>query len=862
MIPISLTLSGFLSYREEVTLDFRPFELACIAGANGAGKSSLLDGITWALFGRARKADESLINIHPDTQAARVVFTFYYEGNLYRVIRSNPRGKTSTLEFQIATSGESALPEPENAVWKTLSERAIRETQQRIEETLRLDYETFVNAAFFLQDKADQFTQQTPARRKAILSNILGLGIWEEYRQRTVQRRKGVETDIAGLDGRLQEIAAELDEEPNRRERLANLQHELAELIQRREAQQAVLENIRKVQHTLAEQQKMVATLARQLESARSQLNEGVVRLADREKERGTYAQLLATAEELRARHDAWLADRKTLAAWEETAARFREQEQRRHQPLTQIESERVRLETDIAVLAPQEQNIVDLRARLPVVEKKIEFAQAERDAAESQLALRSELEEKLQTELKRHAEAKAENPRLRTEMMELNERIERLEGTEGPTCPLCGQDLSPEEREKLVAALRAQGTQKGDRFRENLRLLEESEGVVADLKGEISGLGAANQAFQRQTAILAELSQEQKSHQAQLQEWDEKQEPRLHKMRAALESGEYASRARDQLRKIDAELKEIGYDAAEHERIRQQVAAGESSEAEIRQLERAEAALKPLDREISELEAQIERQRNELEGQQQDHDRAAAALAAAQAGAPNLEQAQRDLLDIKEQENQLLMEVGRAEQKVSVLGDLRARQATLQEERAALTQRAARLIQLERAFGKDGVPALLIEQALPQIEDKANELLERLSGGEMYITFQTQRALKSREDLKETLDIQISDRAGVRDYEMYSGGEAFRVNFAIRLALSEILTKRAGARLQTLVIDEGFGSQDAVGRQRLVEAINMIQGDFAKILVITHIESLKEAFPVRIEVAKGDEGSSLAVVS
>ena len=95
----------------------------------------------------------------------------------------------------------------------------------------------------------------------------------------------------------------------------------------------------------------------------------------------------------------------------------------------------------------------------------------------------------------------------------------------------------------------------------------------------------------------------------------------------------------------------------------------------------------------------------------------------------------------------------------------------------------------------------------------------------------------------------------------MYSGGEAFRVNFAIRLALSEVLSQRAGARLQTLVIDEGFGSQDEIGRQRLIEAINLIKPDFAKILVITHIDSLKDAFPTRLEVEKTSRGSTVRIV-
>ena len=110
-------------------------------------------------------------------------------------------------------------------------------------------------------------------------------------------------------------------------------------------------------------------------------------------------------------------------------------------------------------------------------------------------------------------------------------------------------------------------------------------------------------------------------------------------------------------------------------------------------------------------------------------------------------------------------------------------------------------------------------------------------------------------------VDIQISDSAGIRNYEMYSGGEAFRVNFAIRLALSKIMAQRKGARLQTLVIDEGFGSQDALGRQRLIEAINLVRHDFAKIIVITHLDELKDAFPNRIEVEKTDHGSTLRVI-
>jgi exonuclease SbcC len=279
--------------------------------------------------------------------------------------------------------------------------------------------------------------------------------------------------------------------------------------------------------------------------------------------------------------------------------------------------------------------------------------------------------------------------------------------------------------------------------------------------------------------------------------------------------------------------------------------------------LEKARAVMAPLEREIADLQAQIKVHQSEVERQQQEYDDAAARLAAAQAEAPDLESAERSLYQLQEQENRLRMEVGAAQQKVEILKDLKGRRKALAAQREGFARRAGHYRQLERAFGKDGVPALLIEQALPEIEARANEILDRLSGGSMSVRFATQAAYKDkkRDDLKETLDILISDGAGLRDYEMYSGGEAFRVNFAIRLALSEVLAQRAGARLQTLVIDEGFGSQDAQGRQRLIEAINLVRQDFAKILVITHIDELKDAFPNRIEVEKTPRGSVIRVI-
>ena len=861
MIPITLSISGFLSYRDPVEIDFTGIDLACIAGANGAGKSSILDAITWVLFGQARKRDESLINAQ--SEVAEVSLTFAYEGNFYRVQRANPRGKTGVLEFQIAQNdandelGDRISLSP---TWKPLTERTARETQARIEETLRLDYDTFINAAFFLQGKADQFTQQRPGDRKRILASILGLETWETFRQRTVTRRKAIEADITNLDGRLSEINAELGEEATRRARLQELESELDQFAQARAVQEKALESIKKISTSLEEQRKLVDTLSRQLESTQRRMVELELRAESRQKEREQHTEILARQPQIQEAYQALQTARNDLARWDEIAAQFREHEKRRQEPLTAIETARARLTQELENLEQQAASNKLQESQVVGYKSQMEELRSSISNLESQIANRKSIEGELATAQEALANAKAENPRLKAEMDELKARIDQLTETEGAACPLCGQPLNPEERQNLIDELETLGKSMGDRWRANRDLLKEADQRVASLKLQVASLAALDDELLVRKSELNNLENQLAQIEKLAAAWESEGQPRLAEICSLLEAENFAPEARAELAAIDAELMLIGYDAAAHDAVHR-AAADPAAETDQRALERAQAALEPLEDEIANLQESGTKLQAEIETQRRDYDQAAAALAAIEASAPDLHQAQMDLLQIQQQENRLRMEVGAAQQKVSVLADLKKRRENLETERETLARQADQHKQLERAFGKDGVPALLIEQALPQIEAKANDILDRLSGGSMAVRFQTQRELKTREDLKETLDIIISDSAGTRDYEMFSGGEAFRVNFAIRLALSEVLAQRAGARLQTLVIDEGFGSQDALGRQRLIEAINTIKADFAKILVITHIEALKEAFPTRIEVEKTPRGSVVNVV-
>ena len=214
--------------------------------------------------------------------------------------------------------------------------------------------------------------------------------------------------------------------------------------------------------------------------------------------------------------------------------------------------------------------------------------------------------------------------------------------------------------------------------------------------------------------------------------------------------------------------------------------------------------------------------------------------------------------LDRLRLENRLADErVGGARQTLAALDALEGQLEALRLRGEKLSMEIELYEMLRIAFGKRGVPAMLIESVVPELEQEANKLLRRMTDGRMDIRIETQREIKTGET-REALDIIISDELGSRPYETFSGGEAFRINFSLRIALSKLLANRAGARLKTLFIDEGFGTQDASGRAHLIDAIQSIQEDFEQILVITHIDELKDAFPARIEVEKSTDGARL----
>jgi exonuclease SbcC len=322
----------------------------------------------------------------------------------------------------------------------------------------------------------------------------------------------------------------------------------------------------------------------------------------------------------------------------------------------------------------------------------------------------------------------------------------------------------------------------------------------------------------------------------------------------------------KQEIERLKKFIQELNYDRSEHQNIQNLIRQLQGVRLQYQDLQQAERNYPEIKARIAEIQQRLQRRNEEQQKMTQeltnisqkiatftDYRREIAALS------PRIQQ-RRQIID------GLLSQKGRVEEKLNQLETL-AQQLLEKETDLAQIKKQYRVYQeLAKAFGKNGLQTLMIENVLPELEAQTNHILARLTGNQFHVQFLTQKAgkgtRKQRQKLIDTLDIIISDTRGSRPYETYSGGEAFRINFSIRLALARLLAQRAGTALQMLIIDEGFGTQDTEGCDRLIAAINSISSDFACILTVTHMPQFKEAFQHRIEVRKTEQGSQIMLLS
>ena len=859
LIPLRLNIRNFLSYRENVpTLDFTGIHVACLCGDNGHGKSALLDAITWCIWGRARgQVQDDLVSYGADD--ARVELDFLARDSCYRAVRSRRRAgnrrRQGASDLQLLAIAEG------DGTGQVISGNSVRETQARIEQLVGMDYETFVNSAFLLQGRADEFTNRTPAERKAILSSILGLEAYDRFQTRARERANDSGRDVDRLAGGLSQIqteivsagdpAAELEATKGQ---LAALERQLGEQRRATEQLRERASSLRRMETDIKQQRQHAHQLSREI----GEIETGISSLAARIAQHNAVIDQRAKIERGVANlHDA----RVRFTNLEEARQRYDDLRQE-HNRLTQaIAIEGAKLESEIKQLRQRidEELIPATDAYPALVTSKEATLQALAELAPRENYLVS-LRGRTQELAEAIGEAQSTAARYQSEGEQLNEKLHLLQVSNSDTavCPLCLTPLSEDGCQTLAITYQMEIEEKRALYRTNRERLQLLETEKGDLDVELSH--QEKELARRVNDLrdkLARLDAQMEASKAAKVE-QERVNAYLGTLVTLVQADEFATEPRSQVSKVNKLLEELAYDEEAYRhtyqlvqelepytqlKLRLEQAQNQSPE-DMAALERGQELLRSKRLELESIEAQIQTSQSaitELPGVESELDEKYSTVA-----------------ELEGRQQSALTRIGFLEGQVNRLAGLRQELNRDSRRLTALQEQHGIYQELVGAFGRQGIQAMLIETVVPRLEEETNLLLGRMTDNRMHVKLETQRERRSGNgDPIETLEIYVSDELGQRSYEMYSGGEAFRVNLALRIALSRVLSQRTGAPLPTLFIDEGFGTQDASGRERILDVISSIEDDFDKIIVITHLDDLKDMFPVRIEVQKDANGST-----
>ena len=841
---VRLELKNFLSYREE-RLDFTGLRMAALVGPNGAGKSSLLDAITWALWGRTSRSDKDPDGlVHRGEKEARVTLRFRLGEALYQVTRVRRRGKGHTLDFQML--------EPRH---RSLSGTGIRETQRAIDQVLQIDFETFANASFIRQGRADEFTTKTPAERKRILAEILQLDRWGEWEEQAKKRIQALEQELSNVRWRIEETERELQRRPEYEAEYRRAHGEHIARLQQREALEAEREALREAEKQAEAIRERLRHIAEQAQAIEREQARRAVEIQRQREAIDRWRALLERRAELTAAHEALQHARREL---EQMEARLQQAEALREQRgllESRIAEARGRLQAQIERLRAEQADLEAQVARLPQLEAEIQALQeAQRRRASLEAEIQA-LEARLQALQQERTEIQGENRRLQQEMKDLKARLQALAQI-GAECPTCRRPLPEAERLRLQKEWEKEGRCRGDRYRENQARLQVLEQEQRDLEIRLQERRQEREALLAAAVRLEQGEAAREAAREAAQHLTHKRQE-LAELEARLREDRVAPEDQAALTAVEAALAALGYDGEAHRALRQRIRMLEEQARDWPLLAEAERWLPQAEEALAHLEAAQRSDAERLGSLQEERQRLEQEKAALEERLAVLPDLLRHLDAAREAERKAREAVIAAEQRLRVCDQLARELERLREEQRRLAEEKEDYEELRRAFGRNGVPAMIIEAVLPEIEEEANRLLHRLTDGRLTVRFRTQRETKEGE-VQETLDILISDEGEERPYENFSGGERFRVDFAIRLALSRVLARRSGTPLRLLVVDEGFGSQDQAGRERLIEALNAVKEEFSTILVISHLEEFQDAFPIRIEVRKTPAGSRL----
>ncbi len=778
-----------------------------INGLNGAGKSTLVEAIAWALYGnekrilRDKKEGVKYAGAAP-SDICSVELDFEMEGNSYHLVREM-RGKNGTMVAEVSVNG-------------MVQASTDREVGEFIQKTLGMDHEGFLISVFARQKELNALSDLSREQRKKKIERMLGLDAIDDARKMISGDRNEVSSRLSGMRVTLYDedgtplLSSKKEELENMEKGAEKAASELKEMEKRHEGLIKALESAEEREKKLMEMKERHRALLsdiRRIEEAIKQrereklgLEEELSALGKRKSEMDELKDVPAILKEKRKELDAMASDM-------EKAARL--SELKRSLESLRDEYERLKrkveeAENDLSEMRPQIEGMDAIRDRISDLEDERKKVQERRNDLESRII-----------SLRRDAR-----------------KLERSAGemnSLGPesVCPTCHRPLG-EDYAEIIRHMEEEKRAASREMEELEKRLEKEDARLKAIDKDMKDAERTLRAMENVSIGISALEQ---------------------KIKENLERMESLKKRMKVMEDEMAAIGEVSFDREAYEELRTMVDSlmerARAYERLSAELEREPVVLKKLEL----VEKELELQRAEVKAIKEED----TALAFSD---EELSMAVDERKRIQEEERALhgrilthRERIKSYEERMRSLGkDIERLEAEMErmreyeEEQRYLTE----LESLMKRFRDEA-----ITRVRPTLERISSDFFSRMTDGK-YAGI----------ELDDEYRIKILDAGVSYPIERFSGGESDLANLCLRLAISEVAVQAKGARgFNFLVLDEIFGSQDTGRRENIIEALQSLSGRFSQILLISHIEGIKESASMVIRVQETEAGYSIISV-
>ncbi len=866
MKPVRLILCGWGPYREKQEIDFTGFKergLFLITGQTGAGKTTIFDAITYALYGNMSGGTREKNSVRSDFAGADtptyVELFMTHGGQDYHIYRNpeymRPKKRKGGDERALTKEKEKAvLTGPDG-----LSIEGGSEVTKKVQELLRLDYRQFKQLSMIAQGEFARLLSAAPSEKTKIFREIFGTDLYEKMAASLKGKSGGIYKSVMECRHKMDEDIEMLLRDGAALERAESYFYE-GVIVSLKEEKKKVKEKWQESQKAYGENQALIQKL-----TARVAENEKIRSLHEKlEKEKNRQQALLQRQQEMEEK-ELLLKLQEKAAALEPADVKVQAAKER----VGLLEKDTETSAKDLEKLVRQKESQEDFYGRREEIALGYEEEKNYREAKEA-----------LEKENKRCAKQEKELAGLQKDYLKaekaedeakyLYEQAERayrhgIAGilaenlTEGAPCPVCGAVHHPNPA-KGSSALPSEGEVKG---------LKESYEKHQKKRVELHGKTAASKAqtiqLQSQRGELLE----------KVRLLEEKQKERQPETSAYIEANAREAFEK-QIRQYEQRLVQIQERTESQEKRKKELLQSRENLEKLlkdfrEKLEKAGFAREEDYRKVLKDEKETALLRSEIEGYRQECSLCGQMIAhlLEETGKSKPEDGEKlaDELEKARAEGKELLDAHlELENKLQGLKKGIVSLAEKQKQLEELMNRYSLIKDLDDAANGNNKKRLVFEQYVlaSYFEDillAANIRLHLMSGGR-YELKRAEQISDGRS--KDNLEIEVMDyyTGKYRSVKTLSGGETFKASLALALGMSDVVQSASGGiRVEALFVDEGFGSLDSESLEQACRTLQSLVERDRLIGIISHVPELAEKIGNQIQIEKTNAGSKARVM-